>query len=116
MLSMNKTRDASTVDWYRHGVAIWLHDSSIRWYSGAMRSTIDAAGRVVIPKEMRDRLGLGRGRPIEIRERDGRIEIEPTATAMSLVRRAGAVVAVPEESLPPLTDDVVRETLERVRR
>jgi len=81
-----------------------------------MRSAIDAAGRVVIPKEMRERLGLRRGRPIEIRERDGRIEIEPATTAMSLVRRAGGSVAMPEEKLPPLTDEIVRDTLERTRR
>lgn len=81
-----------------------------------MKSTIDAAGRVVIPKDLRERLGLARGRPIEIRERDGRVEIEPAATAMSLERRAGGLVALPDETLPPLTDGLVRETLERVRR
>jgi AbrB family looped-hinge helix DNA binding protein len=41
-----------------------------------MRSAIDAAGRVFIARELRDRLGLRRGRPVDIRERDGRIEIE----------------------------------------
>ncbi len=81
-----------------------------------MRSAIDDAGRVVIPKELRERLGLRRGRPIEIRERDGRIEIEPATTPMSLVRRGGGPTAVPREKLPKLTDDVVRETLERIRR
>jgi AbrB family looped-hinge helix DNA binding protein len=81
-----------------------------------MRSTIDSAGRVVIPKRLRDRLGLGQGKSIEIHERDGRIEIEPAPTAMSLVHRRGGAVAVPEEKLPPLTDEIVRETLERVRR
>lgn len=53
---------------------------------------------------------------VDIRERDGRIEIEPAATAMSLVRRAGGSVAVPAEKLPPLTDEQVRETVERTRR
>ena len=81
-----------------------------------MKAAIDAAGRVVIPKELRERLGIGRGRVVQIRERDGRIEIEPAATPMSLVRRGGGRVAVPEEKLPPLTDDIVRETLERTRR
>ena len=81
-----------------------------------MRSTIDGAGRVVIPKSLRLRLGLRGGETLEIRERDGTIEIEPAATPMTLVEREGAVVAVPEGDLPPLTDDIVRATLERTRR
>lgn len=81
-----------------------------------MKSAIDAAGRVVIPKAIRDRLGLRAGRPIEIRERDGHIEIEPAATPMALVRRGRSVAAKPSEDLPALTDDIVRETIERTRR
>jgi AbrB family looped-hinge helix DNA binding protein len=81
-----------------------------------MRTAIDAAGRIVIPKELRDRLGLRRGRRVEVRERDGCIEIEPAATPMRLVRRRGGSVAVPAEKIPPLTDEVVRDTLERTRR
>ena len=81
-----------------------------------MKSAIDSAGRVVIPKPLRTRLGLEQGRVVEIRERDGRIEIEPAATPMSLVRRGGGRVAVPAETLPVLTDEVVRATIERTRR
>jgi AbrB family looped-hinge helix DNA binding protein len=81
-----------------------------------MRSTIDGAGRVVIPKEIRESLGLRGGRVVEIRERDGRIEIEPVATPMSLVKRGRRLVAVPDRALPALTDELVRETLERTRR
>jgi AbrB family looped-hinge helix DNA binding protein len=81
-----------------------------------MRSTIDAAGRIVIPKAIRLRLGLSGGEAIEIHERDGTIEIEPASTPVSLVDRDGVIVAVPEEELPPLTDDLVRATVERIRR
>ena len=81
-----------------------------------MRSAIDSAGRVVIPKALRERLGLGRGRAIEISERDGKIEIEPLSTPMSLLSRHGNPVAVPQGRLPALTDDVVRATIERTRR
>ena len=81
-----------------------------------MKAAIDAAGRVLIPKDLRERLGIWRRGVVQIRECDGRIEIEPAATPMSLVRRAGGRVAVPEEKLPPLTDEIVRETLERTRR
>lgn len=81
-----------------------------------MRSTIDSAGRVVIPKELRDRLGFTGGGEIEIVERDGRIEISPPVTKVTLEESEGVLAAVPERPLPPLTDEVVRATLERVRR
>ena len=81
-----------------------------------MRTTIDAAGRVVIPKELRSRLALVGGQEIEIREREGRIELEPAGASMSLRNSGGGPVAVPAEELPPLTDEIVRETLERARR
>ena len=82
----------------------------------AMKSAIDSAGRILIPKSLRDRLGLAHGQRVDIRERDGRIEIEPTPTAMALVQRASGPVAVPEEELPPLTDEVVRTTIDQSRR
>jgi len=81
-----------------------------------MKSTIDTAGRVVIPKALRVRLGLTGGEAIEIRERDGTIEIEPAATAMRLVDSGEGAVAVPEVDLSPLSDEVVRATIERTRR
>lgn len=81
-----------------------------------MRSTIDADGRVVIPKSMRESLGLDSGVAIDIRQRDGAIEIEPVPTPVHLEDREGGPVAVPEGELPQLTDELVRETLERSRR
>ena len=81
-----------------------------------MRTTIDAAGRLVIPKRIRDRLGLRGNEQVEITERDGRIEIEPAPTDVELVRDGSVLVARPERPLPPLTDDMVREALDRVRR
>ena len=82
----------------------------------AMKATIDAAGRIVVPKPLRQALGLKPGQPLEIRAGDGRLEIEIAATPMTLQKRGKGVVAVPETELPPLTADQVRETLERVRR
>jgi AbrB family looped-hinge helix DNA binding protein len=50
-----------------------------------MKATIDGAGRVVIAKPLRERLGFQGGETLDVRERDGRIELEPAATPMRLV-------------------------------
>lgn len=81
-----------------------------------MKATIDAAGRIVVPKALRLALGLKPGQPLEIRAGEGRLEIEIAATPMRLRKRGKGMVAVPDETLPALTSDLVRETLERVRR
>lgn len=81
-----------------------------------MRITIDSAGRVVIPKSIRDELGLRGGEELEIVERDGRIEIEPVPTPMRLVRKGAVLVAECEDAVPALTDEIVRDTLEKTRR
>lgn len=81
-----------------------------------MKTTIDGAGRVVVPKALRERLGLVGGRVVDIREREGRLEIEPAPTPMTLVRRGRVRVAVPARKLPALTDEIVRDTIEQLRR
>jgi AbrB family looped-hinge helix DNA binding protein len=81
-----------------------------------MKATIDAAGRIVVPKALRVALGLKPGQALEIRAGDGRLEIEIAATPMQLRKRGKGMVAVPNEEQSPLTSDLVRETLERIRR
>lgn len=81
-----------------------------------MKTTIDAAGRIVVPKPMRQALGLKPGQPLEIRAGDGRLEIEVAPTPMTLRTMGKGIVAVPDVKLPTLTSEQVRETLERTRR
>jgi AbrB family looped-hinge helix DNA binding protein len=95
---------------------IWFQLYHINGILHAMKTTIDAAGRIVVPKALRQVLALKPGQSLEIRAADGRLEIEIAATAMTLQRRGKSVVAIPETRLPTLTAAEVRETLERLRR
>ena len=81
-----------------------------------MKSTIDAAGRIVVPKALRQALGLRAGQSLEIRAGDGRLEIEIAPTPVKLKKRGKGVVAVADVEMPKLSAEQVRETLESIRR
>jgi AbrB family looped-hinge helix DNA binding protein len=91
-------------------------EMALQWHPQWMKATIDAAGRVVIPKALRDALGFKAGQTLEVRAADGRLEIEVSDTPMRLVKRGKGVVAVADSPLPKLTADEVREVLESLRR
>ena len=76
---------------------------------------MDSAGRVVLPKAARVRARLTPGTPLEVRVVDGRIEIEPAPARVTLEQRQGFWVAAPSDSLPPLTQERVDQTLESLR-
>lgn len=82
----------------------------------AMKTTIDAAGRMVIPKEIRQEAGLKPGMPLDVRWRDGCIEIEPAPLPVKLVRRGHLLVAVPQKEVAPLTGETVEHTRKTLRR
>jgi AbrB family looped-hinge helix DNA binding protein len=78
-----------------------------------MKTTIDHAGRLVIPKDVRREAGLRPGMALDVRWRAGRIEIEPAPMRVTLVRKGRLLVAMPEGmEVASLT----RETVERTRR
>ncbi len=81
-----------------------------------MRSTIDGGGRVVIPKSIREHLGLAPGTVVDVAEHGGHVEIAAAEARVHLREVDGVLVAASTDDLPPLTDDIVRETLERTRR
>lgn len=80
-----------------------------------MKVSIDSAGRLVVPKKLREAAGLEPGMPLEIRLHDGRLEIEPEPRKVRLVREGRLLVAVPEEPGEPLTQEMVEETLREIR-
>ncbi len=60
-----------------------------------MRTTIDKAGRVVIPSALRERAGLGPGAELEVTADETGIRIERVAPAPRLVKVGRRLVARP---------------------
>ena len=81
-----------------------------------MKTTIDAAGRIIVPKAVRDALRLTAGQQLDIVVADGAMEIHIPVTPMTLVETASGPVAQADVPLPVLTAEVVRDVLESVRR
>ena len=83
-----------------------------------MRTTIDSAGRIVVPKAIRESLGLSAGQRLDIAEVDGRIEIDVPAPVVKLVDRGRGLVAAPPTGveMPVLSAADVRRVLDAVRR
>jgi AbrB family looped-hinge helix DNA binding protein len=63
-----------------------------------MRSTIDKAGRVVIPAPIRDRAGFSPGTALEVTVDDTGVRIERVAPGPKLVRIGKRLVARPTVS------------------
>lgn len=81
-----------------------------------MITTIDSAGRIVVPKRLREELGFKPGQRLELSVADGRLEVEHPRTPIRLEERDGQLVAVTDREMPTLTAEMVRDTLEQIRR
>lgn len=65
---------------------------------------------------MRDELGIDGPTELELTEHDGRLELTVPYMKAHLEVRDGLAVIVPDEPVPPVTTEMVREALERVRK
>jgi AbrB family looped-hinge helix DNA binding protein len=55
-------------------------------------ATIDGAGRLVVPKRLRVRLGLRKGSRLMVREEGDRLVLEPVETTCVPVERGGLLL------------------------
>lgn len=79
-----------------------------------MRSkvTVDRAGRVVLPKALRDKLQLSPGDSLDLTVRGDEVTMRPTQSARGLQKEQGIWVF---RLGTPLTETETQETLESVR-
>ncbi len=81
-----------------------------------MVATMDAAGRLVIPSEIRREAAIEPGTPLDVRWRDGVIEIEPRPLKVKLQRKGRLLVATPGAHVPPLRTATVERTRRQIGR
>jgi AbrB family looped-hinge helix DNA binding protein len=79
-----------------------------------MRTSIDQAGRIVVPKAIREGLGWRAGDPLDISARNGVLEVAAEPVEIGIADTKHGAVAVASD-MPPLTDEMVRATLEAIR-
>jgi AbrB family looped-hinge helix DNA binding protein len=78
-----------------------------------MQVPIDRAGRVVVPKRIREELGFSPDKPLEAEVVDGRLELSAPHEPAKVV--AGPYGPSFAATGTPITDEDVRRTLEAVR-
>lgn len=89
-----------------------MFDGSIN----TMIATIDKAGRLVIPKQLRDAMGLKPGMPLKIDFIDGKIEIEYAPVEWRVETMNGFPVLRSDRGpdAPPITDEMIQETRDAI--
>jgi AbrB family looped-hinge helix DNA binding protein len=81
-----------------------------------MKTTIDHAGRLVIPKGIRRESGIKPGMLLDVRWEKGAIAITPAPLTVKLKRRGRLLVAVPAKDTPWLSTDTVEQARKTLRK
>lgn len=81
----------------------------------AIQATMDSAGRLVLPKAVREEAGILPGMNLRITAREGRIEIEPVPRHVQIVQKGPLRIAVPVEEGPALTEKTVEQVRQEMR-
>jgi AbrB family looped-hinge helix DNA binding protein len=78
-----------------------------------METTMDSVGRIVVPKALRDALGLRPGSTVDISRYGSGLQLMPTGRTARLVVEAGVLVATGETTID---DDLVFGLIDAGRR
>ena len=78
-----------------------------------MKVTVDSVGRIVIPKPLRDRLGIGAGSELEMIESETGVRLDIVAAAPRVVRSGGRRAVRTGTPLSAETALAVRDDLRR---
>ena len=74
------------------------------WYHFPMEAIIDQAGRIVLPKLIRDALGLLPGTKVDISPYGAGVQVVPAGRTARLVEEDGVLVSAGET---PVDDDIL---------
>jgi AbrB family looped-hinge helix DNA binding protein len=78
-----------------------------------METTIDSVGRIVLPKQLRDRLGLVPGTTVDVSQYGAGLQVLPSGRTARIVEVDGITAA---ESDTPVTDEIVFGLIDSLRR
>ena len=78
-----------------------------------MKVTVDAVGRIVIPKRIRDRLGIQSGVEVEVVETETGVRVDVPVVAPRVLRSGGRRVVRTGTTLSAETALAVRDELRR---
>ena len=54
--------------------------------------TVDAKGRIVLPKDVRESLGIDEGTEVEVHEEDGKVVVEPEKSPEAVINRMDTLI------------------------
>lgn len=78
-----------------------------------MKASIDSVGRILVPKRLRDELGLSPGSTVDISRYGAGLQVVPSGRTARLVEESGVLVATGETTID---DEVVFGLIDTARR
>lgn len=82
--------------------------------------TVDSKGRIVLPQDVREALGITPGTEVEVHEEGGKAIVEPEDDPERIIERMEALIdGIPEDRAPTPYDDLdphAKDQVDAIRR